>query len=64
MPAPVMRVALPVDPHRKTASEVATLQFVREQTDIPILKVIAHDASNENALGFEWLLLHLVHGTL
>ncbi|KAK3709698.1 hypothetical protein LTR37_010725 [Vermiconidia calcicola] len=57
-----MRVALPVDPHRKTASEVATMEFLRLNTDIPVQKIIAHDSSNENVLGFEWILMEFIAG--
>ena len=58
----LMRVALPVDPHRKTASEVATMEFLRLNTDIPVQKIIAHDSSNENVLGFEWILMEFIAG--
>ena len=36
----IMRVSLPVDPYFKTASEVATLQFVQKNTSIPVPQVI------------------------
>ena len=52
----IMRVSLPVDPYFKTASEVATLQFVRKNTSIPVPRVIAFDSSADNELGFEWIL--------
>ncbi|KAI9828916.1 MAG: hypothetical protein M1826_005839 [Phylliscum demangeonii] len=59
----IMRVALPVDPHFLTSSEVATMEYVRSCTTIPIPKIVAHDSSNRNALGFEWILMESVHGT-
>lgn len=52
-----MRVSLPVDPHYKTSSGVATLDLIYKRTTIPVPKVIAHEASNENELGFEWILM-------
>ncbi|SMQ53865.1 unnamed protein product [Zymoseptoria tritici ST99CH_1A5] len=58
----LMRVALPVDPQRKTASEVATMNFVRESTTTPIPSVRGHSATNENALGFEWILMEMMPG--
>lgn len=58
----LMRVALPVDPHRKTASEVATIDFIREKTDCPVPKVIAFHSSNNNALRFEWILMEYIAG--
>lgn len=58
----LMRIALPVDPHYKTASEAATINFVREHTNIPVPHIIAFDASNENILGFEWMLMEFMPG--
>ena len=58
----LMRVALPVDPCYKTASEVATIDFVRARTNIPVPTIIAYDVSNENTLHFEWILMTLVPG--
>ncbi|KAI9832358.1 MAG: hypothetical protein M1826_002044 [Phylliscum demangeonii] len=58
----IMRVALPVDPHYKTSSEVATMEYIRSLTTIPIPKVVAHDSSNFNALGFEWILMEFMPG--
>jgi hypothetical protein len=58
----LMRVALPVDPHFKTASEVATINFIRQKTHISVPEIIAFDASNSNELGFEWILMELMPG--
>ena len=58
----IMRVILPVDPYFKTASEVATLQFVRKNTSIPVPRVIAFDSSADNELGFEWILMTKLPG--
>jgi aminoglycoside phosphotransferase (APT) family kinase protein len=58
----IMRVILPVDPYFKTASEVATLQFVRKHTSIPVPRVIAFDSSADNELGFEWILMTKLPG--
>lgn len=58
----VMRVSLPVDPVFKTLSEVATISYIREHTSIPAPEVIAYDASNENELGFEWMIQAYVPG--
>ena len=54
----LMRVSLPVDPHHKTMSEVATIKFVRQQTEMPVPKIIVFDGSNDNDLGFEWILIN------
>lgn len=58
----VMRVSLPVDPHYKTSSEVATLDLIYKRTTILVPKVIAHEASNKNELGFEWILMEYMPG--
>ncbi|KJX99258.1 kinase-like protein [Zymoseptoria brevis] len=53
----LVRVQLPVEPCWMTASEVATLDFVRQNTSIPVPKVLASDPSNLNGLQFEWMLM-------
>lgn len=58
-----MRVSLPVDPHHKTRGEVATLQWVRQNTDIPVPEVICFDASNQNDIGFEYIIMEKMPGT-
>lgn len=59
----LMRVALPVYPRLKTHSEVATINFVRQETDMPVPRILAFDASNKNELGFEWIMMEMVPGT-
>ncbi|KAI0260085.1 phosphotransferase enzyme family-domain-containing protein [Gloeopeniophorella convolvens] len=58
----IMRVSLPVDPYFKTANEVATLNYVQKHTSIPVPRVIAYDASADNELGFEWILMSRLPG--
>lgn len=58
----LMRVSLPVDPHYKTESEVATIEFVRQKTSFPVPQIIAFDSNNENELGFEWILMEMMPG--
>ncbi|KAL7274320.1 hypothetical protein RUND412_002792 [Rhizina undulata] len=58
----MMRLALPVDPYYKTESEVATLEYVRLKTSIPVPRVIAYDSSANNKLGFEWILMERING--
>jgi hypothetical protein len=62
-PAYIMRVVLPVDPHHKTRAEVTTMQWVRENTKIPVPEVISFDNSNDNKIGFEWILMEKMPGT-
>lgn len=50
------RVSLPVDPLLKSLSEVATLKFLNEYTNIPVPTVLHSSQSVENSLGFEWML--------
>ncbi|KAK4173420.1 phosphotransferase enzyme family-domain-containing protein [Triangularia setosa] len=58
-----MPVTLPVYPGNKTRAEVATLRWVHENTTIPVPKVFDFDDSNDNEIGFEWILMELMEGT-
>ncbi|CAG8973063.1 hypothetical protein HYALB_00010837 [Hymenoscyphus albidus] len=58
----LMKVLLPVYPHFKTRGEVATLQWVRGHTNIPVPTVVAFDDSNHNQIGFEWILMEMMPG--
>jgi len=58
----IFRVALPVDPGYKTLSEVATLQWMRQNTNLPVPKVVASDTSRDNSVGFEWILMNKLPG--
>ncbi|KAH7359137.1 hypothetical protein B0T11DRAFT_330845 [Plectosphaerella cucumerina] len=61
-PSYVFRVALPACPFYKTASEVATMSYVRQHTSVPVPRVYAYDASSDNALGHEWILMEMIEG--
>ena len=58
----VFRVALPIYPHYKLESDVATTEFVRHTTRIPVPIIYAFDSSPNNKLGFEWMLMEKVTG--
>ena len=58
----VLRVSLPVDPLYKTLSEVATIDWMRRYTNIPVPAVIAYEASSANPVGFEWILMTKLPG--
>ena len=53
----ILRVTLPVDPRYKTLSEVATINWILYNTNIPVPVVIAFEASRTNPVGFEWILM-------
>ncbi|KAI0444767.1 kinase-like protein [Xylaria telfairii] len=59
----LMRISLPVHPHHKTHGEVATLNWVRHNTTAPVPKIIAFDDSNNNEVGFEWIMMELMSGS-
>ncbi|KAH7134176.1 phosphotransferase enzyme family-domain-containing protein [Dactylonectria macrodidyma] len=59
----VIRISLPVDPHYKTAGEVATLRWLKRHSDIPVSRVTAFDDSDSDEIGFEWILMQLMPGT-
>lgn len=44
----VMRVSLPVHPGFKTKCEVATIEFIGLNTEVPIAKIHTHDVSFDN----------------
>jgi aminoglycoside phosphotransferase (APT) family kinase protein len=58
----VFRVTLPVEPFYKTASEVATISYIREHTSVPVPRIVVHSPTAENELGFEWILMEKVPG--
>lgn len=57
-----MRVSLPVDPHFKTLSEVATVKLLESKTSVPVPQIIASDSSANNELKFEWIIMKRVPG--
>lgn len=59
----IARLALPIDPGWKTISEVATIDWVRENTSLPTPRVLGFHASNQNAIGFEWIAMTDVQGS-
>jgi hypothetical protein len=56
----IFRASLPVAPHVKTKSELPTLAFVRERTDISVPLAMAYDADLANELDFEWMLMQFI----
>jgi Phosphotransferase enzyme family len=58
----VMRVSLPVDPHYKTESEVALVNWVRRVTNIPVPRIVSYDSSRNNLIRFEWILMTKLPG--
>ncbi|OQE22019.1 hypothetical protein PENFLA_c013G08233 [Penicillium flavigenum] len=56
----IMRDSLPVD--YKVMSEVATMDWVRRITSLPIPRVIAHQPPRDNLIGFEWMLMTKLPG--
>ncbi|KAI1079247.1 phosphotransferase enzyme family-domain-containing protein [Whalleya microplaca] len=59
----IMRVSLPVCPKVKTESEVATLQWIYENTRLPVPRVKCWDSSRNSPIGFEWILMDRMDGT-
>ncbi|VUC21585.1 unnamed protein product [Clonostachys rosea] len=58
----LFRVAVPVDPVYKMESEMATLEFLRRRTTIPVPRPVAWNSSSSNPLGFEWALVEKAPG--
>ena len=47
-------------PRYKTESEVATMEYLREHTNIPVPRIHHYDASPYNRLGGEYILMSKV----
>lgn len=58
----LLRVSIPVEPFFKTESEVATLEYVRQHTTMPVPRVIAFSSSADNPLGYEWIITEMLDG--
>ncbi|KAL2129125.1 hypothetical protein VTI74DRAFT_8187 [Chaetomium olivicolor] len=58
----LLRVSLPVEPKNKTRGEWTTLQWIRTMTHVPVPKVIAFNDSQDDEIGFEWILMELMPG--
>ncbi|RJE20836.1 Phosphotransferase enzyme family [Aspergillus sclerotialis] len=49
-------------PRYTTASEVATLNFLRNVLGLPVPKVLAYSATSMNPVGAEYIIMEKVHG--
>ena len=58
----IARVTLPADPKWKTLSEVATLQWVRDNTSLPVPEVLSYQADRASPVGFEWIAMSKMPG--
>lgn len=58
----LFRVTLPVEPSIKTASEVATLLYLRRHTKFLVPQVFAHAITSDNELGYEWMIMERLPG--
>ncbi|KAF3940737.1 hypothetical protein ABW19_dt0205057 [Dactylella cylindrospora] len=58
----IMRVFLPVDPMHKTLSEVATVQWVRLHTSLPVPEILCYNSHRGDKVGFEWILMEKIPG--
>ena len=58
----LVRVALPLVPYYRIESEAAMLSYLKENTSIPVSRVIAWESSAATDLGFEWILLEKIEG--
>jgi hypothetical protein len=58
----LLRLSLPVDPHYKTMSEVATLKFVGTISEIPIPIPVLFDHMRSSPIGLEWIMMTKLDG--
>jgi hypothetical protein len=57
-----MRVSLPLHPGFKIENEVTTINSVRQETEMPITRLLAFSSDNQNELGFEWIMIESIPG--
>ncbi|KAI1831019.1 hypothetical protein DTO006G1_7914 [Penicillium roqueforti] len=60
----IARIPTPIagPPHYTTASEVATMNFLRSILKLPVPEVLAYSASSDNPIGAEYILMERVKG--
>ncbi|KAI9925943.1 hypothetical protein MW887_005749 [Aspergillus wentii] len=58
----IFQVQLPVDPFFLTENEIATISFLRHNTDIPVPPILAWNSSSDNVLGYEWSMVEMLDG--
>ena len=60
----IARIPTPIagPPHYTTASEVATMNFLRTVLSLPVPKVLAYAASSDNPVGAEYIIMEKVEG--
>ncbi|KAK7981584.1 hypothetical protein PG988_003822 [Apiospora saccharicola] len=58
----VFRLSVPIEKSLKTLSEVATLQWVKYHTEIPVPRVFMYDGTGDSFGGYEWILMEHMPG--
>jgi hypothetical protein len=60
----IARIPTPIagPPHYTTASEVATMDFLRDVLKLPVPEVLEYSASSDNPVGAEYILMECVEG--
>jgi aminoglycoside phosphotransferase (APT) family kinase protein len=60
----IARIPAPIagPPHYTTASEVATMDFLRTVLELPVPKVLVYSTSSDNPVGAEYILMERVEG--
>ncbi|EPQ52147.1 hypothetical protein GLOTRDRAFT_140571 [Gloeophyllum trabeum ATCC 11539] len=48
-------------PPSKMKSEIATIKYVREHTNIPVPEVLLHDSDEDGSVGAEWMVMEYVN---
>lgn len=60
----IARIPTPIagPPHYTTASEVATIDFLRNVLEIPVPRILSYSVSSENPVGAEYIIMERVQG--
>ncbi|CAI6099783.1 unnamed protein product [Clonostachys chloroleuca] len=58
----IFRLSLPMYRRWKTESEIATMEWARKNTSLPVPRVLAHMGDPSQAVGYEWIIMEKVSG--
>ncbi|KAK7216494.1 hypothetical protein V2G26_004497 [Clonostachys chloroleuca] len=58
----IFRLSLPMYRRWKIESEIATMEWARKNTSLPVPRVLAHMGDPSQAVGYEWIIMEKVSG--
>ncbi|KAK5788374.1 hypothetical protein VI817_009332 [Penicillium citrinum] len=58
----IRRSSSPFNSSASLKSEIATMQFIKEQSDLPVPRVFGYDTNEENPVGSAYILMEFLPG--